>query len=176
MKRLVYSSKNVITNMYVLDITLDYEISDTAASESLISWEDFHDEIEKLVNQARDYLIESGYSVDEVQESDKNTKKSISYYLTFYSEVSENVLMVNFRVSNHPDPNPSGHVGYLKMLAKQKSRESGKTFYTVWPKTFLVKNRTYASLNQALQRIIKEVDKLDAKKILQNKMKKSKKV
>lgn len=163
----VYSSKDKNLNKFQIDVILDKTV---VASEDRLSKQEFYNRVKDLASFVKDYISEAGYAVEPVDDSPHNSKDSISFYIYFYSEFSENVILINFRISNHPDPNPAGHRKHLVRVANQKSKSSDKTYYAIHPYNFAIKHRTIEELDTVLDDILKTVDELDDKQLLSRKL------
>ena len=163
----VYSSRNLYDNLFQIDILIPEIVM--SSEDDRLSKSEFYNRMEDLAKFAVDYIAEAGYRVDPLAGSPYNTENSISYYIYFYAEESRNALLINFRISNHPDNNYAGHIGHLKYLAGIKTKAENKKYYTMKPFNFSARRRTIAELDRILDDIVNTVDNFDFKKKLADK-------
>lgn len=170
MTKKVYASSGLV-NVYELDIVVD-SVDDIESSEKL-STSEFRSELYKVGKKAVAYLRSKGIDAEDLEISNKGDRTSC--YIYFYPTAGgrngdvENVLLINYRISDHPHPNPRRHAVYLKDRAQKQSNRS-VNFYASRFKDFVVKNRTYDSLQEALDHVIKSIDNVDPDRVLKQKL------
>lgn len=169
LKRYIRSSSygNVIKHV------IDIEIQDPSVlgSNNELSRKKFNELCDNLGETAMLYMESLGFDVFDNYGSPNNSEKSYSYYIWFYPyrkgrpTSDKHVVIMNMRISNHPDNNYAGHLNRIKKVAKKQSTPSQKV-HGVPPMNISIKHRTYEDIYKALDSIIYKLDNLDPNNLL----------
>ena len=181
MIRRVYSSKDNKSNVVEIDVI--YEMGRPVESAEQLPITKFKQSFDTLIDLVREYIKDKNFIIKVDKASPK--QGSVSHYFDFYpydgNPQDSDVLIINMRISDHPNPNPEGMKTHRRRNAINYS-DANQKVYTTDPVEIRVKNRTYESIYDALNSAIKFLDNVDPGAILQqerakhpNKFKDSKK-